>query len=434
MKLIPYLLTAGTLLAQSAEPDRLMAALKDRTIADQISRMKTDDRIKAYETMTTHMKGNLHYQNLLATAYIQKMRETANPDYLTRAAGLVDAVINADGGNYEALRLRSQIELERHNFAIVVTVSRTLIKLAPDDPWNWATLGDALMELGQYEPAADAYQKMMSLRPDLASYNRASYYRFVMGDVEGAIAVMKQAISSGSRSPENVAWCLVDLGNIYLKTGQTNTAELAFNAALKVFPAYHAAYYGLGRVHAAQGKYPAAIQELKQAQAAVPMVEYLAALEDTYAAAGQKDEAKNQQKMIDTIDRLEVANNQAANRTLAMVYADHDRKLPRALELAQAELKVRQDIYTYDALAWALYKNNQHTEAWAAVTKALRLGTPEPAFHYHAGLIAKALGHTADARKHLEKALALNSKFDLRQAAMAESALGEMKLTARAQE
>ena len=429
MKLILYFLTAGMLLAQSAEPDRLMAALKDRTIADQISRMKTDDRIKAYETMTAHMKDNLHYQNLLATAYIQKMRETANPDYLTRAAGIVDRVINADGGNYEALRLRSQIELERHNFSVVATVSRTLIKIAPDDPWNWGTLGDALMEMGQYEPAADAYQKMMSLRPDLASYNRASYYRFVIGDVNGAIDAMKKAIASGSRSPENVAWCLVDLGNIYLKTGQTATAELAFNAALKVFPQYHAAYYGLGRVHTAQGKYPAAIQELKQAQAGVPMVEYVAALEDAYTAAGQKEEAKSQQKMIDTIDRLERANNQAANRTLAVVYADHDRKLDRALELAKAELKVRQDIYTYDALAWVLYKNNQPAEAWDAATKALRLGTPEPSFHYHAGLIAQALGRTAEARKQLEKALAVNAQFT-----PAAAALKEMSATAKAQE
>ena len=129
----------------------------------------------------------------------------------------------------------------------------------------------------------------------------------------------------------------------------------------------------------------------------------------------------------ETIDRLERANNQAANRTLSMVYADHDRKLDRALELAQAELKVRQDIYTYDALAWALYKNNQLSEAWTAATKALRLGTPEPTFHYHAGLIARALGQSAEARKHLEKALAVNAQF-----APAAAALKEMKMTAQA--
>ena len=82
------------------------------------------------------------------------------------------------------------------------------------------TLGDALMELGQYDGAADAYQKMVSLRPNQSSYNRASYYRWVMGDAEGAIAIMQRAITAGSSAPENTAWCLVDLGNLYFKSGR----------------------------------------------------------------------------------------------------------------------------------------------------------------------------------------------------------------------
>ena len=72
---------------------------------------------------------------------------------------------------------------------------------------------------------------MVSLRPDMASYNRASYYRFVAGDIEGALEVMKQAIASGSAMPENTAWCRVDLGNMYFKTGRLDEAVASFNAA-----------------------------------------------------------------------------------------------------------------------------------------------------------------------------------------------------------
>ncbi|MBI1792428.1 MAG: tetratricopeptide repeat protein [Acidobacteria bacterium] len=421
------ILSAGALFAQSGEPDRLMEALEDRAMADQIARMKTDQRISVYEALIAHKAGNLHYQNLLATAFIQKMRDTTDAAYLDRAAKLVDGVLAAESGNYEALRLRSQIELERHNFDRVAENSRQLTRQAPDDPWNWGTLGDALMELGDYGGAAEAYQKMVSLRPDLASYNRASYYRFVTGDAEGAIAVMKQAIAAGSRSAENVAWCLVDLGNLYWKTGRLAEAERAYQAALNAFPGYHPAHFGLGRVHAAQGKTPSAIEHLKRAQAAVPLVEYAAALEDLYSAAGRSEEARGQRDMIDMVDRLERANNQTANRALAMVYADHDRKLDRALDLAEAELKVRKDIYTYDALAWALYKNKRYAEAAQAAERALRLGTPEPGFYYHAGMIAGAVGNKEEARKHLEKALAVYTKLDPRQAPLAEAALKEAR-------
>src|SRR5262249_9118180 len=94
------------------------------------------------------------------------------------------------------------------------------------------------------------------------------------------------------------------------------------------------------------------------------------------------------------------------------------RKLDRALELAQAELSSRKDVYTYDALAWALYKNKRYAEAGAASAKALVMKTAEPAFYYHAAMIAAALQENDRANGYLERALALNPKFDLRLAAL----------------
>src|SRR5258705_12104371 len=67
--------------AQTPEPDRLMSALQDRDMADQIARMKTDDRLKMYESLTAYKPDNLHYQNLMATAFIQKMRESSDSGY-----------------------------------------------------------------------------------------------------------------------------------------------------------------------------------------------------------------------------------------------------------------------------------------------------------------------------------------------------------------
>jgi hypothetical protein len=94
--------------------------------------------------------------------------------------------------------------------------------------------------------------------------------------------------------------------------------------------------------------------------------------------------------MIDTIDHLAKANGEKVNRNLALIYADHDHRVDRALELARAELDSRQDIYTYDALAWALFKNGKYPEAKAAIEKATRFHTPEPAFQYHAEKIREA--------------------------------------------
>jgi tetratricopeptide (TPR) repeat protein len=424
MRLILPLIFATAAFAQ--EPDRLMSALTDRALADQAMRLKTDDRIAMYQSLVQAKPDDLHYQNLLAGAFIQKVRETTDFSYLDRASQILENVISLDSQNYEALRLRSEVELERHNFKKVAEYSRQLATLAPNDSWNWGTLGDALIETGDYEAAAEAYQKMVSIRPDLSSYNRAAWYHFLAGDMPGAIEIMKRAIQSGSASPENTAWCLVELGHLYMKTGRIAEAEQAYSTAIKVFPGYHPGYAGLGRAQAAGGDVTAAIQSLERAQASTPLPDYAAALYDLYMASGKTKKAADQMELIDVIDNLGQAAKEKANRNLAIIYADHDHRVDRALELATAELDVRRDIYTYDALAWALFKNKKFAEAEKAITEAMKLSTPEPAFYYHAGMIASGLGKKQEAAEYLKKALALNPHFDLRQAPAAQRALKEV--------
>jgi tetratricopeptide (TPR) repeat protein len=231
--------------------------------------------------------------NSQAAAYIQKLRETGDGSYLERAGKILDRVLAQESGNYEALRLRNEIALNLHQFAAVAVESRKLAAMSPKDPRNWGTLGDALMEMGDYEKAADAYQEMVNVRPGISSYNRVAFYRFVTGDADGAIAAMMNAIGSGSRIPENLAWCLVDLGWMYFKTGKIDEAGAAFGNALRVFPGYHRAYAGMGQVLAAQGLIPDAIESYRQAQGVVPLPEYAAALDEFTRAVGTKRRRKD---------------------------------------------------------------------------------------------------------------------------------------------
>jgi tetratricopeptide (TPR) repeat protein len=380
--------------------DPTASALTERIFTEQAARMKTDDRIAMFGTMIQTKPENLHYQSLLAGAYIQKMRETTDFSYLDRASRIVGNVISADGQNYEALRLRSEVELERHHFKQVAEYSRQLMNISANDPWNWGTLGDALLEMGDYDGAAEAYQKMVVLRPDLASYNRAAWFRFLSGDMPGAIDIMKKAIAAGSSSSENTAWCLVELGHLYLKNGQADEAQKAYAAAVQAFPGYHPGYAGMGRAQAAKGEFKAAIASYEKAQASTPLPDYAAALYDLYTIQKDAKSAKKQMEMIDVIDQINKNSGEVTNRNVAIIFADHDWHLERALELATAELDVRKDIYSYDALAWALYMNKKFAEADQAMAKALKLATPEPAFYYHAEQIALANGKTKEAEEY----------------------------------
>lgn len=426
MKLLIASTLAVGVWAQPGDPERLAGALQERALLDQVSRLSTDQRILMYQKLSEAKSDNLHYRNLLAAAFILKTRETTDPSYLERAARVIDGVLSTDGRNYEALRLKNEVALENHNFKQVAEASRKLTQLAPEDPWNWGTLGDSLMEMGDYNGAAEAYQKMVQLRPDLSSYNRVAWYRYVAGDAPGAIRIMKMALEAGSRTPEHMAWCWVELGGLYLRTNQSAEASKAYATALKFMPNYHAAWAGAGKALVARGESKQAIEAFLKAQAITPMPDYAAALHNLYLSDGNRAEAQKQLALIDVIDKMGKAAQEKGNRALVYVYADSDYRLDRALQLARAELDIRQDIFTWDALAWALYKNKQYAEAEKAMEKALAMGTPEAGFHYHAGMIAAAMGKKAEAQSHLKKALELNPVFDMRQAQVARKKLEEV--------
>jgi len=357
---------------------------------NRLEQLPTDERIAACQKAVAAKPGDAEALNDLASAYLQKLRETTDFGYLDRAEKLVTQVLKKQPGDLEAIILSNQIELNRHHFHKVIDNTLTLANAHPEDARLWSMMGDSAMEVGDYDRAASAYEQMLKLRPGLSSYNRVAWYRFVTGDPDGAIYAMRQAVHVAGATPENLAWCLVDLGNLYFKTGKLIEAEANFNAALEAFPKYHPAFAGLARVQSARNQREEAIANYLRAQTIVPLPDYAGALRDLYLEQGKTVEARNQEALLDVVDRLARANFENTDRNLAIILADEGRHLDRALELAQNELAFRRDVYTYDALAWVLYRSNRISEAQAAMKKALAQNTPEPNFRKHADLIAVA--------------------------------------------
>jgi tetratricopeptide (TPR) repeat protein len=388
--------------------------------------LRTDDRIRLLEEKTHADRANTQLQVALAEALLQKLRETGDVGYLTRASKVIEPIVTANNKNAPALRIRNAIEMNLHHFPKVADYAQAMLAANPSDAPTLSLFGDALMEMGRYPEAGNAYSRMVALGGNLFSYNRLAYYQFVTGHPDQALGWMNQAVQAGSPFPENVAWCLSEMGDMLFKIGRTTDAEYAFRLALRTFSGYHRADAGLGRVLAAQGKLNDAIAHLKSAQAVVPLPEYAGLLEILYERIRDTTGAARQRGLIEATDRLMTGNGEKANRNLALLYADGGRNLARALELARAEFEVRDDVYSYDALSWALYKTGNLAGAVSASNKALALGTPEPSFYFHAGMIELAIGDRAPARDHLQKAIALNPAFDVRNAPLARSALEQL--------
>jgi tetratricopeptide (TPR) repeat protein len=371
--------------------------------------------------------------NRLAGAYVRKARESGDIAYYGLAEQTAQRSLHLVPRGPVAARantLLAVVQLARHQFREALASVRTALDQDPSEQTPQAIAGDALLELGEYDEAGRAYARLAGLdgprRPDA----RVAHLKFLRGDTTGAMASMREAVArSAAAMPvgEPLAWTRTQLGHLLLGTNDLAGAEAAYRDALAALPGYHPALAGSAAVQAARGKLQDAAALYHKALDVIPLPEYAAALGDAYTRLGRPTDASKQYALVEYIGKLSAINQTVYNRELALFYADHERKLPQALELARKELEARRDIYTYDVLAWTLYRNGHAREAQAAMNEALKLGTQDPRLFFHAGMIHRALGEHDAARTALARALALNPRFHVLHADVAASTLAELK-------
>lgn len=355
----------------------------------------------------------------LAKAYIRKARETADPAVYELARDAVDRAMRLERDNIDGLQLQALLMMQDHRFREVREAIQRLIARNPNQSMSYGLLGDAELELGNYTAAEAAYQRMVNMRPNLASYSRAAWMRWLLGDVDGAIDLGRRAAEAGSpRAPEELAWTLVQLGGMYLATHDLEHALQQYDIALQVFPGHPPSHLGKGRVLEARGDLAGAVAQYRAAVQGSTLTEHLAALAEALAASGQPDEAAR------IVAQMERAGRRSDPRGLALYYANHDASHDDAVDLARRELANRPDeVFTQDVAAWALFRAGRLDEARALSTQSRRLGTPEARFLFHGGMIEAATGHRAEAIELLQGALQLNADFDRLGAAEARRTL-----------
>jgi tetratricopeptide (TPR) repeat protein len=336
----------------------------------------------------------------------------------------------------------AEVCMGEHRFADALSYAQKALSLVTGDVSPFAIVGDAFADMGEYDKAADAYSRLnsdattSSPRDAYARDSRLSYLQFIAGDTAAAIALMKKAVTEGVEAQlpsENLAWLYYELGEFETQAGDPAPANEAYLAALNTHPGDYRALAAMGKLRANNGRYAEAIELYQKAIAVVPMPIFVAELGDLYLKTGNKAEAQKQYSLVEYIGLLGHINQVLHNRDLALFYADHDMKLAEALELAQKELEVRHDVYTWDALAWALYKNGKLTEAASASEKALRFGTRDSLILFHAGVIAEGLGHRDQARTDLSEALQINPRFHVIYASQAMQALAALDAQAKSE-
>jgi len=360
-----------------------------------------------------------------ANVELQRARETADPARYARAEALFRRVLTRDGRDIDATIGLGTLALARHDFRAALRIGLAAHRLAPQLARPYAVLVDAQIELGRYEPARRSLQKMIDMRPNLASYARVSYYRELHGDLDGALQAMALAVSAGGQAPENVAYVQTLLGDLQATRGHRGAARRAYATALTQTPGYVPARVSLARLQAAAGQLHSAISGLQQVVEQRPLPEYVVALGEAQQAAGQSANARETFALVDAERRLLAANGINTDVEIALFEADHGDPR-RAVALGRRAWHAAPSVRSADAVGWALTRAGRPVQGLVWARRALALGWRDPIVLTRAGLSARAAGRPATARRYLRRALRANPRFSLIWAPRARRALREL--------
>ncbi|MCX4549190.1 tetratricopeptide repeat protein [Streptomyces sp. NBC_01387] len=362
----------------------------------------------------------------LGLDYVEQAKSTADPSYYPKAeAVLTRSLAIQKKDNFTALGGMAALEAARHRFAQALDWAQRAVAVNPYNSSLYGTLADACTQLGRYSEAAEAVQRMVDLRPGSPSLSRASYVAELRGDIPTARADMQRALQDAG-GPADQAFAHYYLGELAFNSGDPATELAQARAGLRVAPSSTSLLQARAKAEAALGNTGAAIADFTRAVQRVPQPEYILQLGELYQSLGRTKEAEQQYEVFRAEQRLFAANGVTLDSDAALFEADHGNPR-RALAIAREGIRSRPFLESHDALAWALHINGQDREALAESGRALSQGMRNALFHYHRGLIEKALGDRAAARDDLAEALTINPHFSPLYAPKARAALAALK-------
>jgi len=157
--------------------------------------------------------------SLLGLAYLQRARETADASYYPRAQSALGRAARLDRRDPVAVTGLASLAASRHQFRESLRLARRAVVLAPDTARGYGVVGDALVELGRYDEAFRAFDRMVELKPSLAGYARVAYARELLGRPRQALEAMELALDASGNVPEPTAWTLVEIGKLHVSLG-----------------------------------------------------------------------------------------------------------------------------------------------------------------------------------------------------------------------
>ena len=216
----------------------------------------------------------------LANALVRLQRVEQRRRAVVTAEEHLRAFLRRGPEHYEARRMLATVLLSQHRFRDAIAEGESA-RADPRDAWNYGVIGDGHLELGDYEHAFAAFDRMGQLAPGPSAYARIAYALEIKGDLDGALEIMRMAADGTTpNDAEGQAWHYAQVGDLLLQLGRIGDARREFERAAATFPNHPLALTGPRAHQDCRGRARAARLLLQGELAKTPTPELAAVIGD----------------------------------------------------------------------------------------------------------------------------------------------------------
>ncbi len=278
----------------------------------------------------------------LAELFIKEARVTGeHGHYYPAALDVVDQILAtkelSKNQSFKAMTLKAGVQLSLHEFSAALITAKTAVQVNPNNAQIYGVLVDCFVELGDYEAAVAAADKMISIKPDIRSYSRVSYLREIHGDKVGAEDALTLAVKAGYPGYEETAWAMQTLGELYLLYGEYDKAEIVFQTILEDRADYPFAVAALGTIAYQKKDFKKAEEITQSAMAIIPEVGFYTQMAQIYKEQNRQEEFEEIIAEVFVMLEDDVVHGHNMNLEYADIYLNLLDDAEKALSYAQLE-------------------------------------------------------------------------------------------------
>jgi tetratricopeptide (TPR) repeat protein len=323
----------------------------------------------------------------LATSLLRLARVTEDTAAAIRAEGLLRGLLNSEPDGYLGRRQLAAALLAQHRFGDAIREADRCLATQPGDTAALGIVADAAVELGEYRRAFAAVEAMLATRPDAGAYARASFLKRLLGDVDGAVRLMRMAAAATSPTDADaLAWAHVELGQLLLEQNRPREARREIEHGRHLLAGFPEATRNLARALAADGRIGEALVQLQELLGASPSPADHALAADLFARLGRPEMSARHARIAEAAWRSDAADPVSfAHFLIARGRAEE------AVMIAGRAASTKSDVFTIDALAWAQFRAGRLEQASEGYARIDRSGLRPPAVKARAQAVAEAL-------------------------------------------